>query len=178
MNNEFNDLNTDNTKTTFNNTPNNVEQSDELNAPPVYTIEKETHYAKSKKVSKAIIYTGVSLIFVSLAIYGVRYLTDQFVSNPPKANETSFSVGETTDSFSYSFTITNKNHYKVFFEVKRNNEDFYKIEVSDEARYEGTLESVGYNKKIDYEIWFSNRVDYTNTILKGTLTTYNPFEVR
>lgn len=171
MNQEFNNLKTENIKTTFSNNTNNLATSDELQVDPIYVRKMRNSYAASKKGQKVITITGISLLLTATAILSGNIISNVFIVNPPTIVESNFLILENTDTLSYNFTLTNKGNYKVTFKVSCNKETLYTLDCSNPDNYTGEILNIGLDKKVHYDISFTNRFDYIKSILNGNLYT-------
>lgn len=166
MDNEFNDLTTDNAATSFDNNPNNVQTSDELEASAVYTDKMGTAYSIGKAASKAAAVVGVSFSLTG----GAFMLTNSFIKTPPTISETNISpISENGEySLSYSFTIENKNSYSISFGVYEDQveEPIFKMDVPKEEKYEGKIEKLKVNVSYRYSISYTNNTDYTGILIE------------
>lgn len=170
MNGEFNDLSTRNNEPTFSLSTNNVATSDELNVDPVYTEKVVNSYAAGKKAKKITKIVAITFAVASAALLGGNFLTNAFITNPPSVSKSEFIILEGTDTFSYKFTLTNKeNRYSVTFLVKSDTEKYLTLDVSKTNTYEGKIENLGYGKTITYTISFTNKLDYKKNLLQGSL---------
>ena len=167
MDDEYNNLNTENTKTTFSNNTDNLGTSDELNAAAIYSVDKDTQYARAKRLRAVIIAVGASLLLVGTAI-GFH---NAFIADPPKVVNFAFTPSESSDSISYSFSVVNIRKYKVTLIVTIPEQEDFTLDVSSQEDYSGTLSNLGYNKTIKYKIDFFNRIDYKQTLVSGSVTT-------
>lgn len=162
MSEEFNKLDS-----SFNNSPNNLETSDETQAAYNYADVQGTIYSRSKLVSRIIKVAGVSLVGGGV----VLGITNSFIQSPPTVTDLVIKVDETVDSLHYEFKITNDRKYKVSFIVTSIFAGETEIDCSEPTTYKGTVENLGYDQDVQYKITFSNRVDYKKTLTSGTLHT-------
>lgn len=167
MDNEFNDLSTDNIQTTFTLDTENTATSDELEADPVYTNKMGTAYSIGKGISKAVAAAGITL---SVSAGGILMM-NSFVS-PPAISETRFEASAEDDSFLYSFTIKNDKSYKATFDVKDEEDKIvFTLDVTKPDKYEGKVENLGYQKSYSYSIYYNNGIDVTSVLTDGTFKT-------
>ena len=68
MANEINDLTYNNVNITFTGQTNNIATSDEVTASPIYQDKMGTVYSRSKSVTRAFNFAGISLILTAAAI--------------------------------------------------------------------------------------------------------------
>ncbi len=167
MDNELNSLDTDNLATSFDNSPDNLATSDELQASENYVTKQGTAFSIAKGVSRALVVTGIT---VSVSAGGYMLLSNSMVSSPPSVADTSFVVSPTLDSLSYFFTITNDKEYKTTFEILEKKEILFSLDVTKADAYSGTAENLGYGKTLVYQITYVAN-DYTGTLLKVNFTT-------
>lgn len=163
MDNEFNDLNTDNCATTFNNSPDNTATSDELEASSVYTDKMGTNYSKSKKVLSSLAGIGIT---VTAGAGGLFILNNSFLKAPAKISEVSIVPQKEENSLSYSFTITNDNDYSVIFSVSKEKEIMFSLDVSKPKQYEGKVEGLKREVNYHYSFLCTNNVDYNSILLE------------
>ncbi len=171
MDQEFNDLSTTNIKTTFTNNANNLATSDELQVDPIYVRKMRNSYAASKRGQKVITITGISLLLTATAILSGNIISNVFIVNPPTIVESNMLILENTDTFSFDFTLTNKGNYKVTFKVTVDKETIYTLDCTVPDTYTGEIPDIGFDKKIHYDVSFTNRFDYKKSILNGNLYT-------
>lgn len=162
MSEEFNKLDS-----SFNNSPNNLETSDETQAAYNYADVQGTIYSRSKLVSRIIKVVGVSLVGGGV----VLGITNSFIQSPPTVTDLAIKVDETVDSLHYEFKITNDRKYKVSFIVTSIFIGETEIDCSESTTYKGTVENLGYDQDVQYKITFSNRADYKKILTSGTLHT-------
>ncbi len=167
MDNEFNSLDTDNLATSFSNSPDNLVTSDELQAGENYATKQGTAYSIAKGVSRALAVTGIT---ISVSAGGYMLLSNSMVQTPPTLAESSFEVSTSSDSLSFSFTITNDKEYKATFEILEKKEVLFSLDVTKADTYTGTAENLGYGKTLLYQITYVAN-DYIGTLLKVNFTT-------
>lgn len=167
MEKEYNEIPYDNLATTFDNSPNNIQTSDELEADAVYTNKMGTSYSISKALTKAATIVGFS---VTTGVGGVLLMQNTFVTAPTISDNT-ISVSKELDELSYSFTIKNEKNLKCLFEIKSSEKTFVSLDVSPSNTYEGKVENIGYNIELTYKLSYSNNLDYSAILWQGTLTT-------
>ena len=168
MDNEFNDLSTDNIHTDFTLDVNNTATSDELEADPVYTNKMGTSYSIGKGISLAVAAAGITL---SVSAGGILMM-NSFVQSPPSLSETSFEASKEDDSFLYSFTTKNDKSYTMTFDVKDDSEKaVFSLDVSKADKYEGKVENLGFGKYYSYSVYYSNGIDVTTVLTEGTFQT-------
>lgn len=163
MDNEFNDLNTDNCATTFNDSPDNTATSDELEASSVYTDKMGTAYSKSKSVLATVASVGIT---VTAGAGGLFILNNSFLKTPAKISEVSILPQKEENSLSYSFIITNDNNYSVIFSVSEEKEKVFTLDVSKPMKYEGKVEGLKREVNYHYSFLCTNNVDYNSILLE------------
>ena len=169
MKGEFNELNINNTKTTFNNKPNNVETSDELNAPLMYQDNIEgTNYAKKKRGTKIAVITGITLLVTAASIASGSIISNAFIVNPPKISESEYVVED--EVFKYQFTLVNEGEYDVTYTITIGNRTLVKEDCSKPGTYEGTFnedKNLMNDKYVAvFHIKFTNKFDYEKQLVK------------
>ena len=162
MDGEFNNLSYNNTNITFSNTTNNIATSDETSADPVYIRQMGTNYSRSKKVSRAITITGLTLTFTALAVAGGSVVRNIFVPNPPTVVNPNVVCAE--GELTYSFTIENKLKYKTTYYLDINGENVLKEECSEPKEYNGTYSPIEAGSRCKFYVSFTNSLDYFKTI--------------
>ena len=168
MNGEFNDLTYNNTKVTFTNATNNTELSDELSAALMYQDKMGTQYSKRKRASRIVTATGIAILVTAASIASRTLISNAFILNPPKAK---MEVCEVVDNqFHYSFTITNKGEYKIYYSISVDNVEKLKKDCSTPSTYEGYFSDIEEGQKGLFLIEFTNSVDYKKTIKRITFT--------
>ena len=168
MNGEFNDLTYNNTKVTFTNATNNTELSDELSAALMYQDKMGTQYSKRKRASRIVTATGIAILVTAASIASRTLISNAFILNPPKAK---MEVCEVVDNqFHYSFTITNKGEYKIYYSISVDNVEKLKKDCSAPSTYEGYFSDIEEGQKGLFSIEFTNSVDYKKTIKRITFT--------
>ena len=168
MNGEFNDLTYNNTKVTFTNATNNTELSDELSAALMYQDKMGTQYSKRKRASRLVTATGIAILVTAASIASRTLISNAFILNPPKAK---MEVCEVVDNqFHYSFTITNKGEYKIYYSISVDNVEKLKKDCSTPSTYEGYFSDIEEGQKGLFLIEFTNSVDYKKTIKRITFT--------
>lgn len=171
MDQEFNNLDTSNIETTFTNNTNNLATSDELQVDPIYVRQMRNSYAASKRGKRVITIAGISLILTATAILSGNIISNVFIVNPPTIEESNLLIVENTDTLSYDFTLTNKGNYKITFVVSIGKETVFTLDCSVTDTYTGEVKDLGLDKKVHYDISFTNRFDYKKSILNGNLYT-------
>ena len=162
MDGEFNNLNYDNTNITFSVAPNNIVQSDELSADPIYQRQMGTNYSKGKKVGKAITIVGISVAFTATAIASGSVLSNIFVPNPPKVSNATYVVEG--NELTYSFTITNKVKYKTYYVLEINSSQVLNEFCTEAKDYIVSYAPVEKGQKAKFYITFTNSLDYRKQI--------------
>lgn len=164
MANELNELSYNNTPITFTNTTNNIAQSDELEAAPIYQDKMGTAYSKSKGVVRAFNIAGISLILTAAAIKTGSLISNAYVLNPPSVSNANYIVEDLT--FKATFTISNTEKYKVeyFLFINDEEEAVLKEDCSESKEYTVTYDELNIGDKGHFYIEFTNTVDYKKTI--------------
>ena len=162
MDGEFNNFNINNTNITFSVATNNIATSDETSADPIYQRQMGTVYARGKKVGKAVTITGITLAFTAIAISTGSVLKNIFVPNPPTVESPIVEVVDGT--LNYSFSITNKNNYKIFYKLDINGETVLDKLCSEAKEYSGTYSPIPSDSKCKFYITFTNSLDYYKVI--------------
>ncbi len=149
MESQWNDLNTD-----------NLALSDELSAPGVYEVGKETAYARSKAIRVATISVSTLLIAAGGAL-GIESL-NPFMTGLPEISNTSFRLEANT--LFYSFDIVNEGNYSVTFyvEAEKASEPVFETDISSPGHYEGTAENLKIGIAYVGRYTVSNGFDYQN----------------
>jgi hypothetical protein len=168
MNGEFNDLTYDNTKVTFTNAPNNTELSDELSAALMYQDKMGTQYSKRKRASRLVTATGIAILVTATSIASRTLLTNAFILNPPKVKMEACEIVDY--QFHYSFTITNKGKYEIYYSISVDNVEKLKEDCSSPSTYEGYFSAIKEGQNGLFLIEFTNKVDYKKTIKRITFT--------
>ena len=173
MNGEINDLSTDNVKTTFTSTPNNTELSDELTADPIYTRKMGTAYSISKRTKVTLIAVSTTLIVAggALSIANNFNFANPFVGSVPSINNLIINSSEEADAMTYSFAIENKGSLKVTFTVSIDYQVISSIDCSATNNYEGTIDNLGFDKKVKYEVYYTNSIDFRKSLAIGSFVT-------
>lgn len=166
MEKEYNEVPYDNLATSFNNSPDNLLTSDELQADAVYTNKMGTSYSLSKVIVKA----GIAASIVATSVGGVSMLKNSFVKSPTLTDNV-INLSTTKDELSYSFTIQNDNNLSCLFEIKSADKIYISLDVSTSNKYEGTITNIGYNVELNYKLTYSNNFDYTSILWQGSLLT-------
>jgi hypothetical protein len=166
METEYNDIPFDNLATSFDNSPNNIATSDELDAGEVYTNKMGTSYSLSKIITKVVVAAGI----LTTSIGGITMLKNSYIKAPTLTDNT-IVVSTQKDELSYSFTIKNENGMSCLFEINSSEKSYLSLDVSTSNKYEGVITDIGYNVEINYKLTYSNNLDYTSTLWQGKLTT-------
>ncbi len=162
MEQELNVLEYDNAKVTFTGQTDNIATSDELEAAPVYQDKMGTAYSRSKKLSRAISATGISLLLTAAAIRTGSLIANAFILNPPSISAKPYTVTEHV--FNYEFTVSNKGKYTINYFLEINANKVITGDCSEERTYSGSYEGVNKGDKLHFYIQFTNGVDYTKII--------------
>ena len=107
MEQELNVLEYDNAKVTFTGKTDNTATSDELEASAIYQDKMGTADSRSKKLSRAISATGISLLLTAAAIRTGSLIANAYILNPPSLSNNHYAVTEHV--FTYEFTVSNRN---------------------------------------------------------------------
>jgi hypothetical protein len=168
MDEELNDLSTDNLATTFSNDTDNTATSDELEASENYVNKMGTGYSIGKAIAKAVVITGVT---VTAGAGGYAILSNSMVSNPATIADASFTYESDVDTLHYSFTITNSKEYPATFSLYHDSDRqvLFTLDVTKSDTYQGDITRLGYDRKIIYEVSYKAN-DYTGTLYKGNVT--------
>ena len=164
---EFNDLSTDNTATSFDNSPKNTATSDELNAPSVYSEETTTEYAKSKRIAGGI---TTAIAILSIGVGGVSFLTSNYVSNPPTIADNELVLDEKTNDLSFHFTITNSEPYPITLEISLADKTIFSYDTTKEGKYEFTLATTKEKKDGYIKVYYTS-ADYNGTLWEEDFVT-------
>ena len=163
MEEEFNNLAINNTPITFTGSVDNVATSDELLASPIYQDKLGgTSYSRSKAVSKAINFAGISLLLTAAAIKTGSLISNAYILNPPSIVEPSYVYKDHT--FTYNFTVSNKGEYEITYFLYVNEEEVIKKDCSKEQEYTGSCDNLKDGDKCHFYIEFTNGADYKKTI--------------
>ena len=168
MEGEFNNLGINNAPITFTGKTNNIATSDELDAPLMYQDKLGTNYSRGKKAAKMVTLTGVALILTAAAIKTGSLLTNAFIVNVPTVENEKFEVIEGV--LNYSFEITNKGKYQVYYIINVDNVNIVKQDCSNPDTYVGTFNEISDGQTGHFYIEFTNSVDYTKRITSVTFT--------
>ncbi len=169
MEGEFNNLNINNTPITFTGKTDNTATSDELSAALMYQDKMGTNYSKGKKVARIVSATGIALILTAAAIKTGDLISNAFIVNQPTLEASTFTVSEGV--FSYSFTITNKGKYAVYYYIDVDKVNKVKEDCSEPNTYEGTFSEISEGQTGKFYIEFTNKIDYKKTLKTITFTT-------
>lgn len=163
MEGEFNNLNINNAPITFSVATNNIATSDETSADPIYQRQMGTNFSKAKKVSKGITIVGISIAFTAIAVSTGSVLKNIFIVNPPEIKNAEFVISEGT--FSYSFSVTNKQGYKITYLLDVNGGRVLEEDCTEAKDYSGEYSPLVSGDKCKFFIQFTNSFDYYKTIL-------------
>ena len=169
MEGEFNKLETNNTGTTFDNKPNNLETSDELKAPLMYQENiNGTVYARKKRTTKIAVFAGITLLVTAASIASGSIISNAFILNPPQVSEAAYKVEDKV--FNYHFKINNDGEYLVTYTISIGNRVLVKEDCSEPGEYSGVFNEnkdlMEYNYIAVFNIKFTNRFDYTKQLTK------------
>ena len=164
MANELNELSYNNTPITFTDKTNNIAQSDELQAAPIYQDKMGTAYSKSKGVVRAFNFAGISLILTAAAIKTGSLISNAYVLNPPSISGTNYVIEDLT--FKATFTVSNVGNYKIeyFLFINDEEEAVLNDDCSESKEYTVTYKELNDGDKGHFYIEFTNKVDYKKTI--------------
>lgn len=171
MSDELNNTKTENTKTTFTNTPNNVQTSDELKADPLYYRQMGTAYSIGKGVKVAVIATGTLLTIGGGTLLAFSLINNTVIKAPEITDVVVKSNSSTT--IDYSFKIkSNDNKYDVVFVLTDVTDmGVYSYKANKIDTYEGQIRDLKENTKYNYKIAFTNNSDLYRVVEKGSITT-------
>ncbi len=129
MESQWNDLSTD-----------NLSLSDELSAPGVYEVGKETTYARSKTI-RAITLSISTLLIATGGVLGISSL-NPFLTGLPEITNPSFDLANSILSF--SFDVKNDGNYTASFyiQAEKANEPLFDLDISSPGHYEGIIEDM------------------------------------
>ena len=164
MANELNDLTYNNTPITFTGKTENIAISDETKAPLLYQDKMGTAYSKSKAVSRAINFAGISLILTAVAIKTGSLISNVYILNPPSISGTTYSVEGST--FTAAFTVSNSSQYKMtyYLYLNENEEPTLVDDCTEEKEYLISYDGLTLGDEGRFYIEFTNSVDYKKTI--------------
>lgn len=164
MANELNELVYNNTPITFTGKTDNIATSDETKAPLLYQDTMGTAYSKSKAVSRAINFAGISLILTAVAIKTGSLISNVYILNPPSISETTYTVSGST--FEAKFIVSNSSQYKMtyYLFLNENKEPTLVDDCTEEKEYLITYEGLEKGDEGHFYIEFTNSVDYKKTI--------------
>lgn len=169
MDGEFNNLEYNNTRTTFTTATNNTETSDELTAALMYQDKMGTNYSKRKRAAKVVSTAGIVLIATAASIKTGSLITNGFVLNPPKIAVSECTVSD--NNFHIGFSVTNLNNYKVTYFIFVNNNPTSVGDCSTPSEYVVDYNEFQDGDKCVFYIEFSNRVDYKTKLLRINFNT-------
>ncbi len=169
MEGEFNNLNINNTNITFNNTPNNIETSDELKAPLMYQDNIQgTNFARKKRTAKIVVLSGITMLVTAASIASGSIISNAFILNPPKISDSVYKVEE--EVFTYNFTVTNEGEYKLEYFITIGDRTLMKSDCSKSGTYAGQFNE---NKDLMldnyvavFHIKFTNQFDYSKQLVE------------
>ena len=161
MEQELNVLEYDNAKVTFTGKTDNIATSDELEASAIYQDKMGTAYSRSKKLSRAISATGISLLLTAAAIRTGSLIANAYILNPPSLNNNHYAVTEHV--FTYEFTVSNPNKYTMNYFLEINNNKVIIGDCSEEKEYTGSYENIKKGDELHFYVSFTNNVDYVKT---------------
>lgn len=162
MDEEFNNLSTDNTATSFSNSPDNTATSDELDAPAVYDTKKRTSYA----ISKAVAVGSVALTMVAIGATLLSSLTKA----KPFVNVDNIAYVASTKTLDYHFSTLDASGYNVFFTVTLADLDspIFDLNITETKTYSGSIDIPQEGKGL-WHIYYAENLEGQRTELrKGT----------
>ena len=164
MANELNELTYNNTPITFTGKTDNIATSDETSAPLLYQDKMGTAYSRSKAVTRAINFAGISLILTAVAIKTGSLISNVYILNPPTVKEPTYQVSNST--FTASFTVSNSNKYKMtyYLYLNENEEPTLVDDCTDSKEYLISYEGLSKGDEGHFYIEFTNSVDYVKTL--------------
>lgn len=172
MEGEFNNINTDNIKTTFIDSPNNVQQSDELEADYLYYRKMGTAYSAGKKVKTIIVGISVTMTAGAGVALSVNLINTSFIAAPTISNIVIASNDAT--SIDYSFNLEkNERKYTMIFTLKDvgTEVDVFSLKLDELKSYTGKIENLNPVTTYRYSFIYSNNVDLTRTLSSGEVIT-------
>lgn len=175
MEGELNNLTTNNTKITFNNTPNNVQQSDELKADPLYYRQMGTAYSLGKVVKRSVIAVGLVITATSGGIMASNAFSNSYVKSPTVTDISVLGEKDNPNAINFSFSITkNENNYTVLFTLADlKGEYLYSFRAKEIKSYNDVVTDLEAGKKYQYKISFTNDIDLVRELNKGIVATTN-----
>ena len=162
MEGEFNNLDCNNTNITFSVATNNTATSDETSADPIYQRSMGTAYSRGKKVSKAVVITGIAITFTAVVLSGRAIIRNIYVPSPPEVVSPTILVEEGV--FKYSFIFTNKLEYKSTMYLNIDGKVVLEKDCSEAKEYSGEYSPVAKGSKYKFYVTFTNSFDYYKTI--------------
>ena len=164
MANELNELTYNNTPITFTGKTDNIATSDETKAPLLYQDKMGTAYSRSKAVSRAINFAGISLILTAVAIKTGSLISNVYILNPPTVGAPTYTLSGHT--FTASFTVSNSSKYKMtyYLYLNENEEPTSVDDCTEEKEYLISYEGLNKGDEGHFYIEFTNSVDYKKTI--------------
>lgn len=164
MANELNELTYNNTPITFTGKTDNIATSDEAKAPLLYQETMGTAYSRSKAVSRAINFAGISLILTAVAIKTGSLISNVYILNPPSLSAVNYKVEGRV--FNASFTVSNSSKYKMtyYLFLNENEEPTLVDDCTEEKEYLITYNELNIGDEGHFYIEFTNSVDYKKTI--------------
>lgn len=147
MDSQWNDLNTD-----------NLALSDELSAPGVYEVGKETAYARSKAI-KTVTLSVSTLLIAAGGVLEIQSF-NPFITGLPEISESSYVYEDGV--LTYGFAIANKGNYSILFYVQaeKANEPLYSSDISAPKHYEGIVKDLKIGVSYKGHCKISNGFDY------------------
>lgn len=171
MSDERNDIPFDNTKVTFDNTPNNIETSDELNADPLYYRQMGTAYSTGKKVKKALIGVGIAVTATGGIMLSVNLINNSFLIEPTVENINVASTKPNEISFSFKISKNEQKLTVIFTLSNFKNENVFTYRAVENRDYESVVSNLNSNTAYNYKIQFTNNVDLLKEVSSGIVTT-------
>ena len=164
MANELNELTYNNTPITFTGKTDNIATSDETKAPLLYQDTMGTAYSKSKAVSRAFNFAGISLILTAAAIKTGSLISNVYILNPPSVGTPVYTLNG--NSFTAEFTVSNPGDYKMTYYLFLNDNKEATIvgDCSEEKEYLISYDELTTGDEGHFYIEFTNSVDYKKTL--------------
>lgn len=166
---EYNEISFDNTKITFDVNTDNIAQSDELLTGESYNYEKETKYAKAKRISKGTTAAVVAVSVTAFAggIFGT--IAPEFMTKQtPVCASPSFSYAN--HILSYSFEAQNIGNYVIKIRVYNTptKVQFYTESILENGKVERTIDCTDFPGENVAYVNYTNNADLEATLYKYT----------
>ncbi len=142
---EFNNIETNNLKQSFSNSPNNIETSDEISLGESLFLKQDTTYALKKRDDEKAKRIVAAITISATAILGGTFLANSFLPTLPSIDNISQSVID--KSIHYSFDISNNKKYDVIYVVYVNDKalENSQINIRENKHYEGMVSIPDYS---------------------------------